>query len=98
MSKLLIQYNQLKKEDSSYIYLFRVGIFYNILNDDAKFINKNLGLKITTLSPDIIKCGFPISKIEKYKKCLTSTNSPDILYDCCGERKQHGFLKRNSKK
>ena len=36
--------------------------------------------------------------IKKYKKCLTSTNSPDILYDCCGERKQHGFLKRNSKK
>ena len=37
------------------------------------------------------------AKIEKYKKCLTSTNSPDILYDCCDERKQHGFLKRNSK-
>ena len=36
--------------------------------------------------------------IKKYKKCLTSTNNPDILYDCCGERKQHGFLKRNSKK
>lgn len=74
MSKLLIQYNQLKKEDSSYIYLFRVGIFYNILNDDAKFINKNLGLKITTLSPDIIKCGFPISKIEKYKNILSEKN------------------------
>ena len=36
--------------------------------------------------------------IKKYRNCLTSTNSPDILYDCCGERKQHGFLKRNSKK
>nr|DAL37229.1 MAG TPA_asm: hypothetical protein [Caudoviricetes sp.] len=29
---------------------------------------------------------------------MTSTNSPDILYDCCGEQKQQGFLKRNSKK
>ena len=35
--------------------------------------------------------------LKKFKKCLTSTNSPDILYDCCGNRKQHGFLKRNSK-
>ena len=68
MSKLLIQYNQLKKEDSSYIYLFRVGIFYNILNDDAKFINKNLGLKITTLSSDIIKCGLHIFSI--VEKCM----------------------------
>ena len=35
--------------------------------------------------------------LKKKKKCLTSTNSLDIVYDCCGERKQHGFLKRNSK-
>ena len=65
------QYNELKKQDSSSIYLFRVGIFYNILNDDAKLINEKLGLKITNLSPEIYKCGFPISTLEKYKKLLT---------------------------
>ena len=37
MSKLMKQYNELKKQDSSSIYLFRVGIFYNILNEDAKW-------------------------------------------------------------
>lgn len=74
MSKLLIQYNELKKEDSSCIYLFRIGIFYNILNEDAKFINENIGLKLTSLSPDITKCGFPISKIDKYKKILLEKN------------------------
>ena len=67
MSKLLNQYNELKKQDPSTIYLFRVGIFYNILNDDAKLINEKLGLKITNLSPQIYKCGFPMSTLGKYK-------------------------------
>ena len=66
MSKLLNQYNELKKEDASCIYLFRVGIFYNILNEDAKIINEKLGLKITDLGPNIFKCGFPVSQLDKY--------------------------------
>ena len=66
MSKLLNQYNELKKEDASCIYLFRVGIFYNILNEDAKIINEKLGLKITDLGPSIFKCGFPVSQLDKY--------------------------------
>ena len=66
MSKLLNQYNELKKEDASCIYLFRVGIFYNILNADAKLIHEKLGLKITDLGPSIFKCGFPVSQLDKY--------------------------------
>ena len=66
MSKLLNQYNELKKEDASCIYLFRVGIFYNILNEAAKLIHEKLGLKITDLGPSIFKCGFPVSQLDKY--------------------------------
>lgn len=66
MSKLLKQYEDLKKNDASSIYLFRVGIFYNILNEDAKLINEKLGLKITDLGPNIFKCGFPVSQLDKY--------------------------------
>ena len=66
MSKLLNQNNELKKNDASSIYLFRVGIFYNILNEDAKLINEKLGLKITDLGPSIFKCGFPVSQLDKY--------------------------------
>ncbi len=74
MSKLLKQYEELKKQDSNTIYLFRVGIFYNILNEDAKIINEKLGLKITDLGPQIFKCGFPISQIEKYSSLLKKNN------------------------
>lgn len=74
MSKLLKQYEELKKQDSNTIYLFHVGIFYNILNEDAKIVNKKLGLKITDLGPQIFKCGFPISQIEKYSSLLKKNN------------------------
>ena len=66
MSKLLDQYKKLKQEDASCIYLFRIGIFYNIINEDAKIINEKLGLKITDLGPNIFKCGFPVSQLDKY--------------------------------
>ena len=66
MSKLLKQYEELKNNGASSIYLFRVGIFYNILNEDAKLINEKLGLKITDLGPSIFKCGFPVSQLDKY--------------------------------
>lgn len=70
MSKLTQQYEKLKKQDPSSIYLFRVGIFYNILNEDAIIVNEKIGLKITDLGPNIYKCGFPISQIDKYKNLL----------------------------
>ena len=71
MSKILKQYNELKQKDASCIYLFRVGIFYDILNEDAKILNEKIGLKLTSLSPEIIKCGFPLSSLDKYTKKLT---------------------------
>ncbi len=77
MSKLLKQFESLKKEDASCIYIFRVGIFYNILNEDAKIIHEKLGLKIIDLGPSIFKCGFPISQRDKY---ITLLNKMEIKY------------------
>lgn len=70
MSKLLLQYEELKKQNPNVIYLFRVGIFYNILNNDAKILHEKIGLKITDFGPNIFKCGFPISQINKYVSLL----------------------------
>lgn len=76
MSKLLKQYNELKKKDDGKVYIFKVGIFYNILNEDARLVSNAIGLKLTDLSPEIIKCGFPISQIEKYSLLLSNKNIP----------------------
>lgn len=70
MSKILKQYNELKRKNASSIYLIRNGIFYIAINEDAKLLNEKIGLKITYLSPEITKCGFPISSLDKYIKKL----------------------------
>ena len=70
MSKLLKKYNELKSKDKSKIYLFKVGIFYNIFNSDADILSKALGLKIIQLSDTLYKVGFPVSKIDKYAQLL----------------------------
>ena len=74
MSKLQKQYEELKRKDSEKIYIFRVGIFYNILNEDAKIVSNSIGLKLTDLGPSIVKCGFPIAKLDKYTNLLKSKN------------------------
>ncbi len=74
MSKLIKQYEELKKRDSNKVYIFPVGIFYNILNEDASIVSNAIGLKLTNLSPEIIKCGFPISQKEKYSLLLKNNN------------------------
>lgn len=81
MSKLLNQYNELKKNDESSIYIFRSGIFYNCLNEDAQLLKDKLGLKITNLSPDIEKCGFPINSLPKYKSKLDYFNIKYVIVD-----------------
>ena len=70
MSKLINMYKQLKQEDSKTIYLFKSGIFYLFLDEDAKKVHELLGLKLTNLNANYLKCGFPISSLEKYTTIL----------------------------
>ncbi len=66
MSKLYKKYQELKKENQEKIYAFKSGIFYLFLDEDAKKLGPILGLKITNLNDKVIKCGFPVSTIQKY--------------------------------
>ncbi len=74
MSKLFEIYKNLKQNDSETLYLFKSGIFYIFLDNDAKIINKILGLKLTNLNDKIVKCGFPSNSLQKYIRLLGSTN------------------------
>ena len=42
--------------------------------ENARIVSNAIGLKLTDLSPEIIKCGFPISKLEKYLHLLNAHN------------------------
>lgn len=60
------KYVELKKRDSSKLYLFKSGAFYIFLEDDAITINKYVNLKLTNFGNNYIKCGFPIGSYDKY--------------------------------
>lgn len=74
MSKLINTYKQLKENDSETFYLFKSGIFYIFLDEDAKKMNSILNLKLTNLNNDIVKCGFPTNSISKYINLLILNN------------------------
>ena len=72
MSKLYERYLKLKKQDSSVLYLFKNGIFYIFLEEDAKKMSSLLNLKLTNLNESVLKCGFPVNNLAKYSSLIQS--------------------------
>ena len=81
MSKLLKLYTSLKKENKEILYLFKSGIFYIALDDDALTLSELFNFKIIDLNEKSIKCGFPVSKISYYSHLLNLNNIKFKLID-----------------
>lgn len=81
MSKLYKQYSDLKKADSNKLYLFKTGIFYTFLDEDAKLINSLIGLKLVKLNEAVVKCSFPISQLLKYSIIFKNFNLDYLIID-----------------
>ena len=74
MSKLFNLYKSLKQQDDKTLYLFKSGIFYIFIDNDAKIVNTLLNLKLTNLNTEVVKCGFPVNSLSKYLKLLKLSN------------------------
>lgn len=72
MSKLYHFYQLTKMKHPDKVILIKSGTFYVILEKDAILVNDLLGLKLTPLNENIVKCGFPIISLPKYEKMLQS--------------------------
>lgn len=70
MSKLYKKYNELKNTNANQLYLFKSGMFFIFLDNDAKLISKEINLKLTKLNDNIVKCGFPVNSFKKYSDLL----------------------------
>ena len=66
-SKLYDLYKSKKEIDKSKFYLFRSGMFYN-----AKYVSKKTLLKLSNLSNDVVKCGFPYNQLDKYMELFNN--------------------------
>lgn len=74
MSKLYEKFLELKKSNNNKVYLFKSGIFYIALAEDAENISNLFNFKITNLNDEVIKCGFPEKKLEYYSALLSQNN------------------------
>ncbi|MCI8345588.1 MAG: hypothetical protein HFJ42_06525 [Clostridia bacterium] len=78
MSKLYVEYLKLKSENINKLYLFKSGIFYIAIEDDAKKLSELFNFKLTNLNDSVIKCGFPQKRLEFY---IDKLNSLNILFE-----------------
>lgn len=77
---MLEEYYKYKTNYSEYIIIIKSGNFYEAIDKDALIVNKLFKYKITKLS-DTIKCGFPITCIEKVIKVLNEHNINYIVVE-----------------
>ena len=92
MIKLFNQYKSLKEKDNEKVYLFKSGIFYIAIDEDAQFLSDKIGFKLTNLNETTKKCGFPVSRIDYYKKIFDIGN---INYELIEKSQVNVDLKNN---
>lgn len=73
MSKIIDIYKRLKNDNSDQLYLFKCGIFYIALNEDAKLLNQKFEFTLTDFGTHI-KAGFPSNSLDKYMKKFEENN------------------------
>lgn len=77
MSKLYDYYLTLKSRETQpdkTLFLFKSGLFFIFLDSDAQIVSQLLNLKLTHLTENVLKCGFPTSSLDKYLSILNNTN------------------------
>lgn len=76
MGKLYNTYIALKakEKEENTLYLFKSGIFFLCIDEDAKIASRLLHLKLTNLNESIVKCGFPIKSLDKYSSLISLSN------------------------
>ena len=75
MSKMFKIYTDLKKQDSHTVYLFKSGIFFIAIDNDAYVLSDIFHFKLGNLNHKIVKCGFPCNSLGKYIKLFRLYNS-----------------------
>jgi len=74
LSKLYNTYLALKKQDIKTVCLFKIGIFFIALEDDARKLSSTFNFKLGNLNNDVVKCGFPCNSFYKYYPMFQSYN------------------------
>lgn len=77
---MLEKYYKYKLDYNDYIVFIKSGKFYEVIDRDSLIISKLFDYKLTKLS-STLKCGFPISNIERVKSILQEKEINYIIID-----------------
>lgn len=87
-SKLYNKFLELKASDNTKIYLFKSGIFYLCLNEDATKLSEIFDFKITNLNDNVTKCGFPEKRLPYYSSLLEKLNIDFEIVELSSQKSQ----------
>lgn len=76
MSKIYSKYLEIKSNNlgqENTLYVFKSGIFFIFIAEDAIKASSLLGLKLSNLNDTVLKCAFPTTSFEKYEKLLENS-------------------------
>lgn len=93
MSKLHLEYLKRKKENNQQYYLFKSGMFYIFIDEDAEEISKYVPLKLTKFNNDIYKCGFPVNSLDKYLEVFKNLKLDVLVVEECNSEKNSNKCK-----
>ncbi len=94
---MMAQYEEIKKQYSDCILLFRLGDFYEMFGDDAVKASKILDITLTSRSKGDSKiplCGVPYHAIENYLAKLTKHGEKVAICDQVSDPKLPGIVQR----
>ncbi|MDO5569259.1 MAG: hypothetical protein Q4G04_04025 [bacterium] len=87
------KYKKLKAENKDKIYLFKSGIFYLFLEEDAVKISQVTTLKLGYFGK-MKRCGFPIKSLDKYLLIFKNMNLDIVMVEVDKEQAEHLLTKK----
>lgn len=97
MSRLYNDYLNLKRKDNTKMYLFKVGVFYIFIDEDALKVSKITTLKLTKLNDEIVKCGFPYQKLDKYLELFKNLKLDFMIINQSNDDNYHKIINKIKK-
>ena len=79
--KFLKRIEKIKSENEDKIVLARCGLFVVAVENDARILSKEFGLKKTCMKRGVCKIGIPASYALKYLKLIEDKGYSYLLYD-----------------
>lgn len=93
LTPMMEQYHAQKSKHPNELLFFRLGDFFEMFNDDAVTVSKEIGLTLTHRQ-NVPMCGVPAHAVENYLQKLVAKGFRVAIVDQIGDPKAKGLTER----